>query len=181
MKSVIAGEYTAPPAQGPIITEICGITPEAKTFFWKTSPYPANEATPSCIRAPPESLIPIIGAPTFKAMSITLQIFSAWASDNEPPNTVKSWLKTYTSFPFIFPLPVTTLSPGYFCFAIPKSFVLCSTYMSYSSKEFSSRRTSILSLAVSLPLACWASTLFLPPPSLAWLLFFSNSLIIDVI
>ena len=29
MKSVIAGEYTAPPAHGPMISEICGITPEA--------------------------------------------------------------------------------------------------------------------------------------------------------
>ena len=32
MKSVIAGEYTAPPAQGPMINEICGITPEAITL-----------------------------------------------------------------------------------------------------------------------------------------------------
>ncbi len=28
IKSVIAGEYTAPPAQGPIITDIWGITPD---------------------------------------------------------------------------------------------------------------------------------------------------------
>ena len=28
-KSVMAGEYTAPPAHGPTISEICGITPEA--------------------------------------------------------------------------------------------------------------------------------------------------------
>ena len=27
MKSVMAGEYTAPPAQGPMMAEICGITP----------------------------------------------------------------------------------------------------------------------------------------------------------
>ena len=32
VKSVIAGEYTAPPAHGPMISEICGITPEAITF-----------------------------------------------------------------------------------------------------------------------------------------------------
>ncbi len=32
MKSVIAGEYTAPPAHGPIITEICGITPDPITL-----------------------------------------------------------------------------------------------------------------------------------------------------
>ena len=29
-KSVIAGEYTAPPAHGPMMAEICGITPEAE-------------------------------------------------------------------------------------------------------------------------------------------------------
>ncbi len=32
VKSVIAGEYTAPPAHGPMISETCGITPEAATF-----------------------------------------------------------------------------------------------------------------------------------------------------
>ena len=37
MKSVIAGEYTAPPAQGPRISEICGTTPDACTFRQKIS------------------------------------------------------------------------------------------------------------------------------------------------
>jgi hypothetical protein len=37
MKSVIDGEYTAPPAQGPMIMEICGTTPEAITLRWNTS------------------------------------------------------------------------------------------------------------------------------------------------
>ncbi len=32
MKSVIAGLYTAPPAHGPMITLICGMTPEAWTL-----------------------------------------------------------------------------------------------------------------------------------------------------
>ncbi len=32
VKSVIAGEYTAPPAHGPMISEICGITPEEMTL-----------------------------------------------------------------------------------------------------------------------------------------------------
>ena len=32
MKSVIAGEYTAPPAHGPMIAEICGITPDDITL-----------------------------------------------------------------------------------------------------------------------------------------------------
>ena len=36
-KSVIAGEYTAPPAHGPTISEICGITPEACTLRTKMS------------------------------------------------------------------------------------------------------------------------------------------------
>src|SRR5438132_1213421 len=30
VKSVIAGEYTAPPAQGPMMAEICGTTPDAR-------------------------------------------------------------------------------------------------------------------------------------------------------
>jgi len=33
---------------------------------------------------PPESLSPTTGAPFCTARSITLQIFSAWASDSEP-------------------------------------------------------------------------------------------------
>ncbi len=37
-KSVSAGEYTWPPAAGPMISEICGITPEACTLRWKISP-----------------------------------------------------------------------------------------------------------------------------------------------
>ena len=32
VKSVMAGEYTAPPAQGPMISEICGITPDDVTL-----------------------------------------------------------------------------------------------------------------------------------------------------
>ena len=46
-KSVIAGEYTAPPAHGPITSEIWGITPEARTLRVKMSAYPARETTPS--------------------------------------------------------------------------------------------------------------------------------------
>jgi hypothetical protein len=37
LKSVIAGEYTAPPAHGPRMTEICGTTPEARVFLRKMS------------------------------------------------------------------------------------------------------------------------------------------------
>ena len=89
-KSVIAGEYTAPPAHGPMIAEICGTTPEDNTFRRKMSAYPPRETTPSWMRAPPESLSPMIGAPVFIARSMTLQIFSACASASDPPKTVKS-------------------------------------------------------------------------------------------
>ncbi len=47
--------------------------------------------------------MPITGAPTFMAWSMILQIFSAWASESEPPKTVKSWLKTNTSRPLMVP------------------------------------------------------------------------------
>src|SRR2546430_16898050 len=83
-KSVIAGEYTAPPAHGPMTAAICGTTPEARVLRRKMSAYPASEATPSWIRAPPESLSPMIGTPVFMARSITLQILRAYASEREP-------------------------------------------------------------------------------------------------
>jgi hypothetical protein len=63
------------------------------------------------MRAPPESFSPITGAPLRIARSITLQIFSANASEREPPKTVKSCEKTYTRRPSIRPWPVTTPSP----------------------------------------------------------------------
>ena len=37
-KSVMEGLYTAPPAQGPMMQEICGTTPLARTLRWKISP-----------------------------------------------------------------------------------------------------------------------------------------------
>ena len=42
----------------------------------KISPYRPSETTPSWIRAPPESLMPITGQPVFIARSMTLTIFS---------------------------------------------------------------------------------------------------------
>ena len=84
-------------------SEICGTTPEASTLRWKTSAYPASETTPSWMRAPPESLMPITGTPTRIAWSMILQIFSAWASESEPPKTVKSCEKTKTARPWIVP------------------------------------------------------------------------------
>ena len=104
----------------------------------------------------------MIGAPFCSAMVCSLTILEACAPDSEPPNTVKSFEKTYTSRPLIVPQPVTTPSPGTFCSAMPKSLQRCSTNMSVSSKESSSSRTSIRSRAVSLPLACWACDALLP-------------------
>ena len=43
------------------------------------------------------------GAPFLSARSMTLQIFSACASESEPPNTVKSCENTYTRRPSIRP------------------------------------------------------------------------------
>src|SRR5437016_10414024 len=97
------------------------------------------------MRAPPESLSPMMGAPFCRALSITLQIFSACASDSEPPNTVKSCAKTYTSRPTIRPYPVTTPSPRYFSSASPKSTERC-----VRSEEHTSELQSLTNLVCRL-------------------------------
>ena len=86
-----------------MIRLICGITPEHWTLRTNTSPYAPSDTTPSWIRAPPESLMPMTGQPIFAARSWTLHIFSAITSPSEPPKTVKSWLKTNTVRPSIVP------------------------------------------------------------------------------
>ena len=154
LKSVRAGEYTAPPAQGPRMAEIWGMTPEARIFLWKISAYPARAFTPSWIRAPPESFRPMTGAPIFMAWSMILQIFRARVSEREPPNTVKSCANTYTRRPSIVPYPVTTPSPRNVVFSIPKFVQRCVTNMSNSSKLPSSRSIAILSRAVYFPFWC---------------------------
>jgi hypothetical protein len=73
-----------------MIALICGITPLESTFRWKIRAYPARLSTPSWIRAPPESLIPITGAPVFAARSMILQTLSAKVQERLPPKTVKS-------------------------------------------------------------------------------------------
>ncbi len=55
------------------------------------------------MRAPPESLRPTTGQPTFMAKSMTLQIFSPNTSPSDPPNTVKSWANTATVRPSTVP------------------------------------------------------------------------------
>ena len=86
-----------------MISEICGITPEACTLRRKISPYRPSETTPSWIRAPAPSLMPMIGQPVLMARSITLVIFSPYTSPSEPPKTVKSWENTHTWRPSMVP------------------------------------------------------------------------------
>ncbi len=151
-----------------MMTEICGITPDAITLRLNTSPYPPSAATPSWMRAPPASNRPIIGARAFIAMSWILTIFCACVSESEPPNTVKSLANTKTVRPFTVPQPVTTPSPGILtCLSMPKSTQRCSTNMSNSSNEPLSIRRSMRSRAVSLPRLCCVSMRALPPPSRA--------------
>jgi hypothetical protein len=57
VQSVSAGEYAAAPAQGPRMSEICGIFRLASTLFAKMPPHPWRAWMPSWIRAPPESLM----------------------------------------------------------------------------------------------------------------------------
>src|SRR5215217_5372071 len=120
-----------------MIRLICGITPELRTLRTNTSPYAPSETTPSWIRAPPESLIPITGQPILAARSMILHIFSAITSPSEPPNTVKSCENTHTRRPSVVPWPM---------------------YVSSSWKEPGSSSFSTRSRAVYLPFACCFST-----------------------
>ncbi len=94
-----------------------------------------------------------------------LQIFSACASESEPPNTVKSWANTYTSRPSIRPYPVTTPSPSTFWSANPKSVARCVTKRSSSTNVPGSSSTSRRSRAVILPFSCCVWMRSVPPPS----------------
>ena len=72
------------------------MTPELRTLRMKISPYRPSATTPSWMRAPPPSLMPIMGMPVLRARSMTLTIFSPYTSPSEPPKTVASWLNTAT-------------------------------------------------------------------------------------
>src|SRR6266571_9184393 len=150
-----------------MMAEICGTTPEARVLRRKMSAYPPSDTTPSWMRAPPESLRPMSGAPTFIARSMILQIFAAYVSLSDPPNTVKSCAKTKTWRPSIAPWPVTTPSPGMRCVSIPKSWERWTTKRSSSSKEPGSRRRPMRSRAESFPSAFWRARRSGPPPASA--------------
>ncbi len=74
-----------------MMIEICGMTPEAAVFKRKISPYLPSATTPSWMRAPPESSMPMIGMPLRSASSMTLMILSPATSPSEPPKVEKSW------------------------------------------------------------------------------------------
>ena len=70
------------------------MTPDSGSWRREISEYMARDVTASWMRAPPESLMPMQGQPTFMAMSMALQILAACISPRLPPMTVKSWAKT---------------------------------------------------------------------------------------
>src|SRR6267142_1996356 len=119
------------------------------------------------MRAPPESFRPMTGAPARIARSMILQIFSALVSESEPPKTVKSWAKTYTTRPLMRPKPVTKPSPAGRCSCMPKSTQRWRTNLSSSSKVPSSNKRWMRSRAVSLPALCSRSRRSGPPPASA--------------
>ena len=86
-----------------MISEICGMTPEAWTLRRKISAYRPSETTPSWMRAPAPSLMPISGQPVFIARSMTLTIFSPYTWPRLPPKIVKSCENTQTWRPSMVP------------------------------------------------------------------------------
>ena len=120
------------------------------------------------MRAPPESLRPMTGAPIFIARSITLQIFSAYArreraaehrevlrEDERPCDRRRG------------PSPVTTPSPRILFLSMSKSVQRCVTKRSSSTNDPGSSSRSTRSRAVSLPASCCFAMRAAPPPSSA--------------
>ena len=134
------------------------MTPDARTLRMKISPYSPSETTPSWIRAPPESLMPMTGQPIFNARSMTLTIFSPNTSPSDPPKTVKSCANTHTCRPSTVPYPVTTPSPYGRVASSPNAVLRCRASSSSSTNEPGSSSSSIRSRAVFLPRACCFST-----------------------
>ena len=127
--------------------------------------YPERLATPSCTRAPPESLMKTNGVPVFMDAFMVSAILSACTSPAEPPATVKSWLATCTGRPAIRPRPVTAPSAGKSLSAMPKNLPLCLANNPASWKESRSSNRVTRSRAVSFPLLCCFAARSSPPPS----------------
>ena len=65
--------------------DICGLCPESGSCRRAISEYIAKEVTASWMRAPPESLMPIMGHPMRCAMSMISATFLPNVSPTEPP------------------------------------------------------------------------------------------------
>jgi hypothetical protein len=77
MKSVMAGEYTAPPAHGPMIALICGTTPLAERVAQEDVGV-AGERLDALLDARAARVVEADdGRAVFSARSISLQIFCA--------------------------------------------------------------------------------------------------------
>ena len=108
-KSVSAG-VDVPAGGAPITRLIWGMTPEA-CVAQEDVAVGGSESTPSWMRAPPPSFMPISGQPVLVAKSMILAIFAPYTSPSEPPKTPTSWLNTQTGRPWIAPTPMITPSP----------------------------------------------------------------------
>ena len=69
-----------------------------------------SDVTPSCMRAPPETVKPTTGNPSSVARSNVRQIFSPTTEPIEPIIKLASIKKSAVSQPQILPLPHTTAS-----------------------------------------------------------------------
>jgi hypothetical protein len=120
------------------------------------------------MRAPPESLMPITGAPTLVAVSRILQIFSACASLNEPPKTVKSWLNTNTNRPLIVTVAGDdTVTRDFLIGHAEVVAAVLDEHIPFFEAAFVEQTPRCVRAPVSLPLACCAAMRFSPPPSRA--------------
>ena len=76
--------------------EICGTRPDSNSWRRPSSAYQASDVAASWMRAPPESLMPMIGQPTMATHSISRATLRPNISPTVPWNTVWSWLNTPT-------------------------------------------------------------------------------------
>src|SRR6266852_8770462 len=104
------------------------------------------------MRAPPESLMPMIGTRLRSASSCTFTIFSAVTSPSEPPYTVASYAYTATGRRSISPKPATTPSPAILRSSMPNPVARCVANRSSSTNELSSSSISMRSRALERPL-----------------------------
>jgi hypothetical protein len=141
-----------------MITEIWGMTPEARTFRSKIRPYPSRAATPSWIRAPPESLRPITGSSdVHRHVEDLADLVGDGHAEAAPEHG--EVLGEDEHLPTVdLPKPVTTASPGGVVSSMPKPRAWCLTIMSTSWNDPLSSSRSMRSRAVSFPNSCWRST-----------------------